>query len=51
MISVIHIVGARPQFVKLAPLYHQMNNDLETQIIGRANRIGRQIQLRVHHLI
>tara|TARA_B110000438_G_C15646216_1_gene577577 strand:- start:59 stop:901 length:843 start_codon:yes stop_codon:yes gene_type:complete len=32
-------------------LYHQMNNDLETQIIGRANRIGRNTTLKVHHLI
>ena len=32
-------------------LYHEMNNDLETQIIGRANRIGRKTTLKVHHLI
>lgn len=27
-----------------------MNFNTETQIIGRANRIGRQIPLNVHHL-
>ena len=31
-------------------LYHSMSDDLQTQIIGRANRIGRKINLRVHHL-
>ena len=31
-------------------LYHEMNFNIETQILGRANRIGRQIQLNVHHL-
>jgi len=31
-------------------LYHEMNFNTETQIIGRANRIGRQIPLNVHHL-
>lgn len=31
-------------------LYHEMNFDSETQIIGRANRIGRTIPLHIHHL-
>lgn len=31
-------------------LYHQMGFNLETQILGRANRIGRTIPLNVHHL-
>jgi len=31
-------------------LYHEMNFDTETQIIGRANRIGRVTTLNVHHL-
>ena len=29
----------------------KMNDDLETQIIGRANRIGRKNSLKIHHLI
>ena len=32
-------------------LYHEMTVDLSTQIIGRANRIGREKSLIVHHLI
>lgn len=32
-------------------LYHEMSNDLTTQIIGRANRIGRHKELYVHHLV
>lgn len=32
-------------------LYHKMPEDLETQIIGRAYRIGRKLPLNVHHLI
>ena len=31
-------------------LYHQMSTNNENQIIGRANRIGRDIDLDVHHL-
>jgi len=31
-------------------LYHEMNFNVETQILGRANRIGRKIPLNVHHL-
>lgn len=31
-------------------LYHEMNFNIETQIIGRANRIGRKTSLNVHHL-
>lgn len=31
-------------------LYHQMDEDTTTQIIGRANRIGRTQSLHVHHL-
>ena len=31
-------------------LYHQMSTNNENQIIGRANRIGRNIDLDVHHL-
>lgn len=32
-------------------LYHKMSTDIQTQILGRANRIGRKINLSVHHLI
>ena len=32
-------------------LYHKMALNNENQIIGRANRIGRNIDLNVHHLI
>lgn len=32
-------------------LYHKMPEDLETQIIGRAYRIGRTLPLNVHHLV
>ena len=32
-------------------LYHRMSECIENQIIGRANRIGRQTPLLVHHLI
>ncbi len=31
-------------------LYHKMNDEQQTQILGRANRIGRKINLSVHHL-
>ena len=31
-------------------LYHNVSTGLETQILGRANRIGRNINLSVHHL-
>lgn len=32
-------------------LYHKMSEDLETQIIGRAYRIGRHLPLTIHHLV
>ena len=32
-------------------LYHKMNEDIKSQIIGRANRIGRTTNLNIHHLI
>jgi SNF2 family DNA or RNA helicase len=32
-------------------LYHPTSEDLETQIIGRAYRVGRNIPLHVHHLV
>lgn len=32
-------------------LYHDMTDILMNQIIGRANRLGRNIDLRVHHLV
>lgn len=32
-------------------LYHKMSLNNENQIIGRANRIGRNIDLNVHHLV
>lgn len=31
-------------------LYHEMADTLYTQIIGRANRIGRKVSLNIHHL-
>ena len=31
-------------------LYHQLDKDLETQVVGRANRIGRKQELFVHQL-
>ncbi len=32
-------------------LYHSMNDSMMNQIIGRANRLGRNKDLRVHHLV
>jgi len=32
-------------------LFHEMNDDMLKQVIGRANRIGRTESLNVHHLI
>jgi hypothetical protein len=32
-------------------LYHELDTDLKTQVIGRANRIGRQHSLFVHQLL
>jgi hypothetical protein len=32
-------------------LYHEMNDSIKTQIIGRANRLGRTSELNVHTLI
>ena len=32
-------------------LYHEMNKDLQTQVVGRSNRIGRTTKLNIHHLI
>lgn len=32
-------------------LFHRMSNDLETQIIGRAMRLGRSTPLQVVHLV
>jgi superfamily II DNA or RNA helicase len=32
-------------------LYHEMGIDTQTQIFGRANRIGRTLPLNVHHLL
>ena len=32
-------------------LYHEMNENVVKQIIGRANRIGRKDELYIHHLI
>ena len=31
-------------------LYHEMSEDMTTQILGRANRIGRTLPLTVHQL-
>jgi SNF2 family DNA or RNA helicase len=32
-------------------LYHKMNEDIESQVIGRAFRIGRTIPLHIHYLL
>lgn len=32
-------------------IYHNMDESLQQQVIGRANRIGRKIPLKVHHLV
>lgn len=32
-------------------MYHEMSEGTETQVIGRANRIGRKKSLEVHHLL
>jgi SNF2 family DNA or RNA helicase len=30
--------------------YHKMNTDMESQVIGRAQRFGRSVPLRIHYL-
>ena len=32
-------------------IYHEMSDSVLTQIIGRANRLGRKVSLDVHHLV
>ena len=32
-------------------IYHSMSESSQSQIIGRANRIGRETSLKVHHLL
>lgn len=32
-------------------IYHEMQSDIKNQILARANRIGRTIELTVHHLL
>lgn len=32
-------------------LYHEMDDSVKTQIIGRANRIGRKIPLKIHNMV
>ena len=31
-------------------IYHELNNELETQVIGRAQRLGRKEGLNVYYL-
>lgn len=47
--STVNAAGINLQEATDIILYHEMNEDTETQILGRANRIGRTIPLKVHH--
>ena len=43
--------GINLEFVSDIIMYHEMNSSLETQVVGRALRIGREGPLNVHHLL
>ena len=51
MNSICNGAGINLQEASDIILYHKMSEDLESQIIGRAHRIGRTRELRVHHLV
>lgn len=48
--SKFHGAGINLQETTHLIIYHKMTDDMQTQIIGRANRIGRTEPLHVHHL-
>jgi SNF2 family DNA or RNA helicase len=48
--ATINVAGMNLQETTDIIIYHEMNDYTHAQIIGRANRIGRTIPLRVHHL-
>lgn len=48
--SIQHGAGDNLQEATDVILYHEMNDLMKMQIIGRAYRIGRSVPLRVHHL-
>lgn len=43
--------GINLEFVSDIIMYHEMSSSLETQVVGRALRIGRECALNVHNLI
>lgn len=49
--SLQHGVGMNLQECTDIILFHPMNEEMETQLIGRAYRIGRTQELSVHHLV
>ena len=49
--SLIDCAGLNLQETTDIIIYHEMDNNIINQIIGRANRIGRTQQLNVHYLI
>jgi SNF2 family DNA or RNA helicase len=48
--STINSAGINLQEASDIILYHEMDDTTEKQIIGRANRIGRTLPLKVHYL-
>lgn len=48
--ATINVAGMNLQETTDIIIYHEMNDHTHAQIIGRANRIGRTLPLRIHHL-
>jgi SNF2 family DNA or RNA helicase len=42
--------GLNLQFTDEIIIYHRMSKDLETQVIGRAQRLGRTESLKINYL-
>lgn len=51
LLNALHFgAGLNLQMTDEIIIYHRMNNDLEKQVIGRAQRLGRQTQLVIRYL-